>query len=50
MSEQQVIEQAKKAALEKFEEEATNDASLRGLASVYDQFLSSVLTTRISVC
>ena len=40
LSEQQVIEQAKKAALDKFEEEATNDASLRGLAAVYDQFLS----------
>lgn len=40
LSEQQVIEQAKKAALEEFEEAAKNDASLRGLASVYDQFLS----------
>ena len=40
LSEQQVIEQAKKAALDKFEEKATNDASLRGLAAVYDQFLS----------
>lgn len=40
LSEQQVIEQAKKAALEQFEEAAKDDASLKGLASVYNQFLS----------
>lgn len=40
LSEQQVIEQAKKAALNQFEEAAKNDANLRGLAAVYDQFLS----------
>ena len=40
LSEQQVIEQAKKAALEQFEEAAKDDASLQGLASVYNQFLS----------
>lgn len=40
LSEQQIIDQATKVAMEEFNKAADNDASLRGLASVYNQFLS----------